>query len=108
MLPIVEPPGLQQRPVEFVEAEVVLLEAVEPADVGDVVVCWPRVEPGIVQFVAELFHWLEKYIRIFRIMCSNWCRILKLSSNFGCLIPFCYSASLVNTEYRLVRQIKKY
>ena len=29
MLPIVEPPGLQQRPVEFVEAEVALLEAAE-------------------------------------------------------------------------------
>ena len=71
MLPIVEPLGLQQWPVEFVEAEVVLLEAVEPAVVGDVVVCWPRFEPGIVLFVSELFHWLEKYIRIFRIMCGS-------------------------------------
>ena len=22
--------------------------------------------------------------------CSNWCRILKLLSNFGCLFTFCY------------------
>ena len=44
---------------------------VEPAVVGDVVVCRPRFEPGIVLFVSELFHWLKKKsclseIRIFR------------------------------------------
>ena len=52
-------------------AEAVVSGTVEAAVVGDVVVCWPRFEPGIVLFVSELFHWLEKYIRIFRIMCGS-------------------------------------
>ena len=61
--------------------------------------CWLRIPK--VQFYQQLL-----YVRFISYSkCFNWHRILKLSSNFGCLFTFCYLDGInsIKTDLHTIR-----